>query len=168
MVALEADQILAALERNEVRYVLIGGLAAILHGSPQLTFDADICPAKDSRNLEALATALRELDARIRTPDTPGGLRFACEAAFLNNVDILNLVTQFGELDISFVPSGTAGYPDLREHAIPVALGGLTIQVAALEDVIRSKQAANRPKDQRTLPLLRQLLEEIKARRDRG
>jgi hypothetical protein len=57
---LEADQILACLERHQVRYVVIGGVAAILHGSPQVTFDADVCPAPDARNLEALASALRQ------------------------------------------------------------------------------------------------------------
>jgi len=63
---LQADAILACLEQNGVRYVLIGGLAAILHGSPQATFDADICPARDGDNLEKLATALVQMRARIR------------------------------------------------------------------------------------------------------
>ena len=109
MAPLEADQILACLERYGVRYVLIGGLAAVLHGSPQVTFDADICPAPDPSNLDALAGALREMRARVRTPDVPDGLPFACDARFLAGVSVLNLVTRFGELDISFTPSGTGG-----------------------------------------------------------
>ncbi len=168
MAPLEADQILACLERHGVRYVVIGGVAAILHGSPQVTFDADICPARDSSNLEALALALREMKARIRAPDVPEGLAFACDAAFLANVSLLNLITQFGDLDLSFTPSGTGGYPDLIERAVRMPLHGFTVPVAALEDVIRSKEAANRPKDQRTLPLLRQLLAEIRARQGRN
>ena len=83
MAPLEADQILACLERHGVRYVVIGGVAAIMHGSPQVTFDADICPARDAPNLEALALALREMKARIRAPDAPEGLPFASDAAFL-------------------------------------------------------------------------------------
>jgi len=79
-------------------------------------------------------------------------------------VSLLNLVTQFGDLDLSFTPSGTGGYPDLNERAVRLPLQGSTVAVAALEDVIRSKETANRPKDQRTLPLLRQLLAEIRAR----
>ena len=138
-----------------------------MHGSPQVTFDADICPARDAPNLEALALALREMKARIRAPDAPEGLPFACDAAFLAGVSLLNLVTRFGDLDLAFTPSGTGGYADLIEHAVRMPLEGSTVPVASLEDVIRSKEAANRPKDQRTLPLLRQLLAEIQARQGR-
>ncbi|MGH9367495.1 MAG: hypothetical protein ACRD3M_07455 [Thermoanaerobaculia bacterium] len=162
MVLLQADEIFACLESHGVRYVVIGGLAAVLHGSPLATFDADICPKADENNRERLAAALREMDARIRTPDVPEGVRFACDAAFLARTSILNLVTRFGELDISFTPSGTTGYEDLDAGAAPMKIGGLSIRVAALADVIRSKEAANRPKDQRALPLLRRLLEETR------
>lgn len=164
MIPLAADQILACLEKHGVHYVVIGGVAAILHGSPQVTFDADICPARDSSNLEALARALREMRARIRAPDAPDGLPFACDATFLANLNLVNLVTRFGDLDLSFTPSGTGGYSDLIARAVRLPLQGSTVAVAALEDVIRSKEAANRPKDLRTLPLLRQLLAEIRAR----
>ena len=102
------------------------------------------------------------MDARIRTPDSPGGVRFACDAAFLGRTSTLNLVTRFGELDISFTPSGTTGYEDFARMARPMKIGSLDVSVAALEDVIRSKEAANRPKDHRALPLLRELLGEIR------
>jgi hypothetical protein len=150
-----------------VRYVLIGGLAAVLHGFPQVTFDADICPAPEAENLARLAAALRDLHARIRAPDAPEGLPFACDAAFLSSVAILNLVTAHGELDLSFRPSGTEGYSDLARSATPVKIQDHTVTVASLEDVIRSKQAAGRPKDLAALPLLRQLLAQIKER-ERG
>lgn len=168
MVALQADEIFACLARHGVRYVVIGGLAAILHGSPQLTFDVDICPAKETDNLAKLAAALREMEARIRTPDAPEGVSFTCDATFLSRVSLLNLVTRFGELDVSFDPSGTRGFEDLRTRSLDLKLGTSPVPVAALEDVIRSKEAANRPKDLRTLPLLRQLLQEIRARRKRS
>jgi hypothetical protein len=161
MIPLQADAIIACLQDNNVRYVLIGGLAAILHGSPQTTFDADICPARDGQNLDRLATALRRMNARIRTPDVAEGLRFACDARFLNGVQLLNLVTDYGELDLSFSPAGTGGYEDLVQRAQTIDLKGHSVPVAALEDIIRSKEAANRPKDQAALPLLRQLLREL-------
>jgi len=105
------------------------------------------------------------MDARIRSTDAPDGVGFACDGAFLSGVQLVNLVTRYGELDVSFVPSGTGGYGDLVSRAVAMVVQGVTISVAALEDVIRSKEAAGRPKDQRTLPLLRQLLEEIRRRR---
>jgi hypothetical protein len=164
MSALQADEMFACLDRHGVRYVLIGGLAAVLHGSPLPTLDVDICPSPEKPNLERLAAALQEMDARLRTPDTPEGVRFPCEAGFLGNVQLLNLVTRFGDLDLAFRPSGTEGFSDLSRGAVAVNVRGLTVAVAALEDVIRSKEAANRPKDQRTLPVLRQLQEEIRKR----
>jgi hypothetical protein len=168
MVELRADEMFACLERHGVRYVVIGGLAGILHGSPLVTFDADICPERSASNREKLAAALREMGARIRASDVPGGLPFACDAAFLGRVDMLNLVTRLGDLDLSFEPSGTGGFDDLVSRAESVRIQGSDVRVAALEDVIRSKEAAARPKDQRTLPILRQLLAEIRARRGEG
>lgn len=164
MGSLQADELFACLDRHGVRYVLIGGLAAVLHGSPLPTLDVDICPSPESANLDRLAAALREMDARLRTPDTPEGVRFPCDAAFIGSVQLLNLVTRFGDLDLSFRPSGTEGFFDLSRAAVEVDIRGHRVTVAALEDVIRSKEAANRPKDQRALPVLRQLLEEIRKR----
>jgi hypothetical protein len=161
---LQADEIFACLDRHDVRYVLIGGLAAVLHGSPLPTLDADICPAQDRPNLERLATALSDLDARIRTPDAAEGLRFPHEAPFLADLSLLNLVTRFGDLDLTFQPSGTQGFPELSARATVMTIHGVQIAVASLPDIIRSKEAAGRPKDRRSLPVLRRLLDEIQRR----
>ena len=165
MAVLRAEEIFACLDRHGVAYVLIGGLAAVLHGSPLPTIDADICPLRDEENLRRLAAALEELDARVRTAETAGGVPFPRDATFLSRVTLLNLVTLAGDLDLSFTPAGTAGYADLATHAEVVPIYGVPVLVASLEDVIRSKEAANRPKDLRALPTLRQLLDEIRRRR---
>lgn len=164
MGVLQAEELFALLDRHGVEYVLIGGLAAVLHGSPLPTLDADICPSSDQANLERLASALREVDARLRTPDSPNGVAFPCDASFLGGVELLNLVTSLGDLDLSFKPSGTTGFSDIARKAVTLEVRGVRVRVAALEDVIRSKEAAGRPKDQRSLPVLRQLLEEIRKR----
>jgi hypothetical protein len=78
---------------------------------------------------------------------------------------LLNLVTRYGDLDLSFRPAGTEGYNELASRSLTVEIRGCQVAVANLEDVIRSKEAANRPKDQRALPVLRQLLDEIRKRR---
>jgi hypothetical protein len=163
---LQADEIFACLNRHGVRYVVIGGLAAVLRGSPLPTLDVDICPAEDPSNLERLAAALEEMDARVRTPDSPHGVRFPRDAAFLSKVELLNLVTRYGDLDLAFRPSGTTGYSAWVQGATEMVIGQLRVVVAGLPDVIRSKEAANRAKDQRTLPVLRQLLEEIQRREE--
>jgi hypothetical protein len=160
---LQPEAVFECLDRHGVRYVLIGGLAAVLHGSPIPTVDVDVCPATDRRNLERLAAALSELDARLRTPDSPEGVRFPSDATFLAAVDMLNLITRVGEVDVAFRPAGTSGFDDLNERAVRMTIKGVSVAVAALEDIIRSKEAANRPKDHRTLPMLRRLLDEIRG-----
>jgi hypothetical protein len=92
------------------------------------------------------------MGARIRTSTVPGGLPFACDAAFLARIDMLNLVTELGDLDLSFHPSGTGGFADLIQRAETMTVEDRAVRVAALEDVIR------------WLPVLRQLLQEIRAR----
>ncbi len=153
--------IIETLNRHGVRYVLIGGVAATLHGSPLRTGDTDICPESTPDNLGRLASALRELNARIRTEGVAGGLAFSCDAAFLSRVALLNLETDAGDLDVSYIPTGTGGYDDLALRADRFDLNGVVAPTAALLDVIRSKTAANRPKDQATLPLLEELARKL-------
>jgi hypothetical protein len=155
---LDLPRMLEVLHRNKVAYILIGGLAAVYHGSPFPTEDADITPETDRRNLDKLATALRELNARVRTESEPSGLPFRCDGEALSAAKTWNLTTDAGDLDVTFTPSGTRGYRDLRRDAARVYLYGVNVLIASLSDVIRSKQAANRPKDQRMLPTLREIL----------
>src|SRR5207247_10373795 len=113
------QEIIAALARHGVEYVLIGGFAAVTYGAPHITNDLDITPNDDLDNLERLSAALDDLDARIRA-DHEGGetFEFSHDAASIKRQTILNLTTRAGNLDITFVPSGTHGYPDLRRDAV--------------------------------------------------
>jgi len=153
--------ILESLDRHGVRYVLIGGLAATLHGSPHVTFDVDITPERSRRNLEALAAALEDLDARVRLEDHPEGLAFDRSPEMLERTEILDLSTRHGALDLTFVPSGTQGYADLRRSTEDLDVDGVRVPVASLADVIRSKEAADREKDRLVLPSLRRLQERL-------
>jgi hypothetical protein len=163
MARFQPEEMLRTLERHGVRYVLIGGLGSTLHGSPLPTRDADICPAQDAANLATLAVALRDMGARIRTEDAPEGLPFACDAAFLRQMKLLNLTTRLGDLDLSFEPAGTGGYDQLAPRSVRYDLGeGLLVPVAALEDIIHSKETADREKDRQALPTLRRLLQKTR------
>ncbi len=158
--------LLSVFDRWGLSYVLIGGMAAVAHGSPFPTEDVDITPATGKDDLARLSSALHELEARVRAEGAPDGLPFAHDADSLANVQTWNLTTRYGDLDLSFVPDGTMGYDDLRRDAEEMLIFGLVVPVASLADVIRSKQAANRPKDQRVLPTLRDLLARTKGRRN--
>lgn len=138
--------------------MLIGALAARLHGSPRLTADADIAPARDADNLDRLAAALRELDARVFTESVPEGLPFDCSSRTLARADLWNFVTDAGRIDVAFVPAGTGGYEDLAKSAVRFEVFGTTIEVAGIEDIIRSKEAAGRPQDLQDVSVLREIL----------
>jgi hypothetical protein len=154
----EPDRIVQVLARFEVEFVLIGGLAANAHGSPHLTRDVDITPDAGLENLTKLSLALAELGARVRVEGVDGGLSFDHDGTSLADNGVWSLTTHFGDLDISFKPSGTEGFADLSRGASSVNVFGVTLRIASLEDIVRSKQAADRPKDQLTLPTLREIL----------
>lgn len=165
MARLRLADLLGALEEHEVRYVVIGGIAAAAAGAPIVTADLDITPASDRPNLERLAAALEPLGARLRTPHDPEGVAFPVDARMLATAETWTLTTRAGDLDIVFLPAGTGGYDDLRRDAQRLELaGGLEVMVASLADLIRTKEAAARAKDLAQLPLLRQTLERIRDR----
>ena len=158
------ERIVSTLSRHRVAYVLVGGAAAVAHGSPLPTEDVDVTPARDRPNLDRLAAALRELDARLRTSKEPNGVPFPVDGGFLSTTPLmLNLVTDAGDIDLTIAPSGfPEGYDTLAPRAIEVEFGdGVKVLVAALDDIIASKRSANRAKDRAALPYLEALANEI-------
>jgi hypothetical protein len=164
---ISSRRILDVLARHEVAFVVIGAVAAIVQGYPLQTQDLDITPRVDPENLDRLAAALVELDAELRLPDG-SGLPFPVERRMLEQADSWTMTTRFGDLDAVFLPAATRGYDDLRRGALEVDIGeGVHVLVASIADVIRSKEALGRPKDQAQLPALRQTLELIRERERR-
>lgn len=161
----EPDRLLEVFERHGVRYVVIGGFAAMLRGSPYDTTDVDVTPERSELNLRRLSAALEELDAAVRVDaesaaDLPA---LELDPAALDRFQTLALTTKHGNLDICLVPDGTQGYRDLRRGATrELITETLEIPVASLADVIRSKEATGREKDLLHLPTLRRLLERAK------
>jgi transcriptional regulator with XRE-family HTH domain len=155
---LDLRLLFTTLARHNVQFVLIGALGATLHGFPRVTRDADITPARDAANLERLAAALRELDARIYTEPVPEGLPFDCSPQMLGRAEIWNLITKAGRLDLAFQPSGTTGFTDLAPNAVRFDVYGSSLLAARLEDIIRSKEAANRPKDRQDVEVMKEML----------
>ena len=133
------------MQSHDVRFVLIGGFAGRLHGSPTLTNDLDLCYARDDHNLEMLTAALGELHATLR--GAPAGLPFQLDALTLKNGDHFTFSTDAGALDCLGTPSGVKGFDELARTAEPMDLDGLRVLVASIDDLIRMKLAARRPKD---------------------
>ncbi len=159
MKPLDPELLVTTLARHQVRYVLIGAMAARLQGFPRATADADITPATDPDNLARLAVALTDLNARVYTESVPEGLPFDCSPATLRRATLWNLVTDAGRLDLAFTPSGTDGFDDLARTAVHFEVFGTTILAASLPDIIRSKEAAGRPQDRQDVVVLREMLE---------
>ncbi len=157
---LDPELLFATLARHGVSFVLIGALGARLYGFPRVTADADITPAASADNVARLAAALRDLDARVYTDGIPEGLPFDCSPVMLSRSALWNLVTNAGRVDIAFRPAGTDGYDDLVRDAEAFEVFGISLRVASLDAIIRSKRAANRPKDGPDVIML----EKIRAR----
>jgi hypothetical protein len=157
---------LIVLARHGVRFIVIGGYAAIARGSPLLTGDMDICYARDDENLERLAGALRELKATLR--GAPLDIPFQLDAKALKEGDHFTFSTSVGALDILGTPAGTRGFGDLNQDATDVELDGLTVRVASIDDLIRMKRAAGRPKDLVGLEWLRGLRDQLEDGPARG
>jgi hypothetical protein len=152
---------LGTLLDHGVRFVLIGGYAGALRGSPLITGDVDVCYARDDANLERLVQALRALDARLR--GAPEGVPFQLDARALKAGDHFTFSTSAGSLDCLGTPAGTTGFADLDRRATDESVDGLTLRVAALDDLIRMKRAAGRAKDRIALEWLSALRDEIEG-----
>jgi hypothetical protein len=152
------------LERHKVKYVVIGGLAAAVRGSPYATRDVDVTPAKDRANLRRLAAALTELNAQVRVSGSDEPVDVPLNEHTFDCGTTWTFVCRLGYLDIALLPDGTRGYDDLRRDASREVLADdLVVSVASLADVIRSKEAAGREKDRAVLPVLRQVLDRARS-----
>jgi len=153
---------LATLQRHGVRFVVIGGFAGRLLGSPTMTNDTDVCYDRSPDNLEHLASALSELGARLRGVDEE--VPFILDAKTLERGQNFTFDTTAGPLDILGLPAGVNGFHELEANAAVFDLGdGLRVDVADIDDLIRMKRAAGRPKDRIELEVLAAVREEREA-----
>lgn len=155
---------LRTLSEHGVRFVLIGGYAAALRGSPMITGDIDICYARDDANLQALAATLEELGATLR--GAPPDILFRLDAATLKAGDHFTFSTKAGAVDCLGIPAGTDGFADLDASATDEDLDSLTVRVASIDDLIRMKQAAGRPQDLIAVEWLSALRDELGNHRE--
>jgi hypothetical protein len=135
----------AALVDGGVEFVIVGGLAATVHGSARLTHDLDIVYARSRENLERLARALEPYAPYLR--GVPPGLPFVLDRQTLERGLNFTLVTRFGPLDLLGDMAGVGGYEEAVKRAVTVSLFGRDCRVVSLDTLIRAKKAAGRPKD---------------------
>ena len=164
---LDPLEILRVLVKNDVRFVVIGGIAAALHGSTTLTADLDILYDRSGDNIERLARALAALGAVRR--DLPAGLPAPLDARTVRNGTNFLLTTRRGDLDcIGETPSGRFTYAPVAPTAERIRIGAdLEVDVVSLDELIRMKRATGRTKDRIELETLSALRDERERREDR-
>jgi|ERR1043165_700176 hypothetical protein len=148
---------LRLLGEYEVDCVIVGGVAAAIHGSLLLTNDLDVCYARDSGNLKRLAQALQSVHARLR--NAPEGLPFILDDETLKRGLNFTFTTEIGDLDLLGEVRGLGQYDDVLEDSLPVELFGYRFAVIDIGKLIIAKRSAGRPKDLIALPELEAILE---------
>lgn len=150
----DPEQILAALDRHGVDYILIGGMAVQAHGYVRATEDVDFVAEASNDNLRRLAAALAELNARLHGVDAQHLPVDPTDPDDLEARGNFTMVTDAGRLDFFQQVPGGADYHDLRRRALTVDLGAVQVQIVGLDDLVRMKRAAGRPRDLQDLAAL--------------
>jgi hypothetical protein len=146
---LQPGQLLAALCRHEVQFLVIGGIAGILLGAERVTHDLDILVEGSEENATRLAEVLEALDARWRTGEEALPLKIT--PRILRSAQRHFWETRFGRLDTHQLVAGMDSYEQLASQAWQATIGEAVVSVVSLPDLIAMKEAAGRPQDQLAL-----------------
>ena len=154
----ELNRLLQRLISADIEFVVVGGFAAVLHGSSALTRDLDVCAVLSPANIEKLRQAFAELHPVHRmTTQRWSFLEHPAPGVVLNN---LYLQTDLGALDLLGAITGVGDFEAVRQRAVEVDLLGHRVRVIGLDDLILAKETLARPKD-------RMVALELRALRDR-
>jgi hypothetical protein len=162
MAQLRIREILRALRRHEVNFIVVGGISAVLQGAPLNTFDLDIVHSRESGNVQRLILALREMEAVYRLQSQR---KLSPSESHLESKGHQLLATKFGPLDVLGEIGHSRSYADL----LPLSFEwspepGNDVRVLGLETHILVKEEVAAPKDLAVLPVLRRTLEERSRR----
>jgi hypothetical protein len=155
------EVLLSALKSEGVSFVIIGGVAATLHGSARLTNDLDVVYERSPDNIERLAKALAPYNPYLR--GAPKGLPFRFDPPTIKRGLNFTLTTEAGDLDLLGELTGVGSFAAVARESLEASLFGETHSFINLDGLIRSKRAAGRAKD---LEVVAEL-EAIREERDR-
>lgn len=151
-------RLIGALAASGVEFIVVGGVAAVVHGSARLTQDVDVVYRRTPENMDRRAAALSDLSPYLR--GAPPGLPFEWSVATIRRGLNFTLVTSAGDLDLLGEIVGGGRYEDLIDQTVTIELFGHPCQCLDLPALIRAKRAAGRPKDLEAIAELEALLEE--------
>jgi hypothetical protein len=150
--------LLDALSKGGVEFMVIGGVAAMFHGSSRSTFDVDVLYRRTPPNIERIANVLKVLNPSLR--GAPAGLPFRFDAATIQRGLNFTLSTDLGDIDLLGEVTGGGTYDELYPHSGVHDVLGVSCRVLDLDELIKVKRAAGRPKDLEAIA-------ELEAIRDR-
>jgi len=154
----EFDKLLPVLVHGGIEFILVGGVAAIIHGSARLTYDVDVVYARSRDNIKRLAASLAPFAPYLR--GAPPGLPFVWDEHTIRNGLNFTLTTALGDLDVLGEVVGGGGYAALLPHSLDIEAFGVKFKCVDLPTLIQLKRAAGRPKDLEGLAELEALLRE--------
>lgn len=149
----EPDLIIRRLIEHRFEFVLIGGLAAVVHGVTLTTRDADICCSFEFDNLVRLQGILADLHPVHRI--TPQRLPFEFEEGLFRRLQNLYLSTDLGTLDCLSTVLGLGDFEQVKQQSLELRLWGGSCRILTIDALIRAKQATDRPHDRQTIDQLR-------------
>lgn len=155
--------VVRVLNAVNVEFIVIGGFAATLHGSPRLTVDVDVLYRRTPENIRRLAAALSPHDAYLR--GAPKGLPFTWDEETIRKGLNFTLSTTLGPVDVLGEVVGAGNYESLLPQTELIVIEGIDVRVASLEALIAMKRAAGRVKDRESIAELETIREEKKAKR---
>ena len=151
-------KIIPTLVQAKIKFIVIGGVAAIVHGSARTTFDLDVVYSRDPQNIRRLVQALEPFSPYLR--DVPEGLPFIFDEKTVQKGLNFTLNTELGYLDLLGEIVGGGAYEDLLPHSQEIEVFGVKCLCLGLERLIHVKRAAGRPKDFEVIAELEAILEE--------
>lgn len=152
------EGILRTLSEARVEFIIIGGMAATLHGSARFTSDLDLVYSRTTDNIAALTAALRPYRPYLR--GAPPGLPFTFDPHTISRGLNFTLTTDLGDLDLLGEVTGGGGYDALLPHSEVISIAGIECRCLGLSRLIDVKRAAGRPKDLEAIAELEALREE--------
>jgi hypothetical protein len=155
----DLERLVRILAGANVRFIIVGGVAATIHGSSRLTQDLDVVYARSAGDIERLAGALAPFEPYLR--GAPKGLPFEWSSRTLQQGLNFTLTTSLGDVDLLGEITGGGNYDQLIGHTVRVNLFGESIACLDLDWLIRTKRAAGRPRDLEAIAELEALREEL-------
>jgi predicted nucleotidyltransferase len=149
-------EIFCVLDKHQVKFIIVGGVCAVLHGAPITTFDLDLVHSRTPVNLQFLMNALMDLDASYR--GHPKQIKPDIESLASPGHHLL--ITRFGPLDLLETIEKDLGYADLIGHSEEIQIENLAFRILSLEYLIEIKEETFREKDRLILTILKYTLKE--------